>query len=285
VVKKIIFFIGLGCLGVWLWVVFSGVVVLGQGFSLGFLTVRYYGLMLALAAICGYYFALRRGEQAGLTQHFIERLFFVVLVFGFAGARLYHVVSEFGRYQGHLLDAFKVWQGGLGIYGAVFGGVLGLIVFLWYERQLSFSRLFTVLDVLAPSMLVGQIIGRFGNFFNYELYGYPTTLVWKMFVPLQFRLPGYESFAYFHPLFLYEALGNTLILLLLLRIEPLGKRASGSLFFLMFFMYTILRFFLEFIRLDSVFIGGFRINAYISLALALCALGLFVFRNWRLSQG
>ncbi len=197
-----------------------------------------------------------------------ELLIFFLILGGFIGARLYHVFSSFGYYlhqPGQIL-AFR--SGGLSIFGALFGGLLVLFRYSRKYKAQSFPRL---LDWLAPSLLVGQIIGRFGNLFNYEAFGYPTSLPWKMFVPLSFRPVEFMTAAFFHPLFLYEALFNAAVLVFLWRVEQSPKRA-GILFLYYIFLYNIGRFFLELLRTDSMFIGIFRLNSITSLCLVAISL-------------
>ena len=181
---------------------------------------------MALAVLAGFYLALRRAPQYGINLTDAEDIIFWLIIGGFIGARLYHVASSFTYYLHHPLQSLEVWKGGLSIYGAVIGGICTL----WLIKKLLpiACSLFTLLDWLAPSLVLGQIIGRFGNFFNYELYGYPTNLPWKMFVPLSFRLPGYQNFSYFQPLFLYEVLANLIILSLLLWWSSLPKRKGAG---------------------------------------------------------
>ncbi len=266
-----------------LWVlfknVFSGHSILPQTFSIGPFVIRYYGLCMAIAVLAGFYLAQTRAPRYGMKSAQAEDFIFYLIVCGFVGARLYHVLSSAGYYMQYPLDVFKVWNGGLSIYGAVAGGVVAVFVF---ARRYNLQAL-RLLDWLTPSLLLGQIIGRFGNLFNYELFGYPTKLPWKMFVPAAFRPESFVSQAYFHPLFLYEALMNAVILIVLLFFyeRKFGSAVRpGTLFFWYLLLYNAGRFFLEFLRIDSVFIGTIRINAIVSaLAVAVCVLFIFVKTN------
>ncbi len=250
--------------------VFSGNLILPQTFSLGSLSVHYYGLIMALAVGAGFYLAIKRALIFGLTTKQAEDLLFWVIVGGFVGARLYHVFSSFGYYQQNPLDVLKVWQGGLSIFGALFGG----FVVLWVYNKLLTTHysLLTFFDWLTPSILIGQIIGRFGNLFNYEAFGYQTNLPWKMFVPLLSRPQSLVQFSFFHPLFLYEALGNLVILFIVFRLGRQKKASGGELFFSYLLLYNSMRFFLELLRVDSTFFGAIRLNSLASLIL--CLVGL-----------
>lgn len=270
--KIVILLLFLSLLGWFLWGVFSGRLILPQLFHLGPFTVHYYGIVMALAVLVGFYFAEKRANQFGLDEDTRGNLLVFVVVGGLIGARLYHVLSLFGYYQYHPWQIFKVWQGGLSIYGAVLGGLLAIAV---ARKVIKVgSNFFGLLDWLTPSLLLGQIIGRFGNLFNYEAFGYPTMLPWKMYVPVSFRPPAFESFNFFHPWFLYEQLGNAVIFFVLLKVFKKGP--LGSLFFTYLLLYNVLRFFLEFLRTDSIFWGPFRLSALSSLILALAAVAYFI---------
>jgi phosphatidylglycerol---prolipoprotein diacylglyceryl transferase len=270
-------FIGLILLAFFLGKVFSGRLILPQSFHIGFITIRYYGIIIASAAAAGFYLAIKRAKLYGFERELAEDMLFWVIIGGFIGARLYHVFSSIGYYWQHPVNIFEVWNGGLSIYGALIGGVLTL----WALQRIFVPKLgfLSMLDWLAPSLLLGQIIGRFGNLFNYEAFGYPTNLPWKMFVPLDFRPPNYLWFNFFHPFFLYEALGNAVILYLLIRC--LKFKSPGALFFSYVLLYNTLRFGLEFLRIDSTFIDGIRLNAAMSLLLIIIGIvGILLSRKY-----
>ncbi len=260
--------------------IFSSMVILPQTFRFGPLTIHYYGLTMALAVFLAYFLALKRAPKYGIEKKLAEDLIFWLCVGGFLGARLYHILSSFFYYQSHPLEMLQVWHGGLSIYGAVLGGVLALYLFIKIHNPplptltLRWGR---AADWLTPSLIVGQIVGRLGNFFNYEAYGLPTILPWKMFVPYEFRLENFVSYNFFHPWFLYEQSGNLVILLIILSLE---KRKKQHLFVWYVLLYNMLRFVLEFLRADSVFVLGFRQNAIVSLCLCIGSI-LFLLHKHR----
>ncbi len=259
--------------------IFSGAIILPQVFFIGPLKIHYYGLTMATAVTAGFYLAIKRSGKFGLKVSQAEDLLFWIIIGGFFGARLYHIFSSFDYYILHPVDALKVWNGGLSIFGALLGG----FIVLWAYNKLLTTHysLLAILDWLTPSLILGQVIGRFGNLFNYEAFGYPTNLPWKMFVPYVFRPQGFLVDSFFHPFFMYEVLGGMLIIFLLFWAEDRTyfKRA-GRLFFFYLLLYNSLRFGLEFIRIDSVFIGFFRLNSLTSLILCIFALiGFFNFRS------
>lgn len=257
--KRVAIPLGVLILAYFLSQVFSGRIILPQFFSLGPLVIHYYGIIIALAAGAGFYLAIKRSLTYKLERQQAENILFWTIIGGFIGARLYHVLSSADFYWQHPSEILKVWNGGLSIYGAVIGGIIA--------ATLVSRVILDTLDWLAPSVILGQIIGRLGNLFNYEAYGYPTNLPWKMFVPTNFRPENFQSHNFFHPWFLYEALGNAIILIFLLKFFK--PKAKGEVVFLYLLLYNSLRFCLEFLRIDSTFIYGFRLNAAVSLTLTL----------------
>jgi phosphatidylglycerol:prolipoprotein diacylglycerol transferase len=184
-------------------------------------------------------------------------------------------------YLMHPLDMINIRNGGLGIPGAVIGGAIAL----WFycrNKKLSFP---VWLDITAPGVALAQAIGRWGNFFNQELYGIPTNLPWKIYIDPQHRVTGYENFSYFTPLFLYESLWNLVNMAILLW---LGRRfekwlKSGDLFCIYVIMYAIGRFFLEFLRLDASRVGGINFNQTFMVIIAIVS-GVLFFLNHRLRR-
>lgn len=255
--------------------VFSGQIILRQYFHIGPLVIHYYGLIMALAAWAGFYLAIKRAPKFGIEKKFAEDLLFWLIIGGFIGARLYHVLSSFDYYRLYPADIIKVWNGGLSIYGAVFGGLITLWILFRLNKDSPWPGglhgprgILVALDWLTPSVIVGQIIGRFGNLFNYEAFGYPTNLPWKMFVPTGFSPDRYHNSHFFHPWFLYEQLGLIIILIIIGVSEKSEKR---HLFLWYLLLYNVLRFGLEFLRVDSAFLGGFRLNVIVSFMLAIIA--------------
>ena len=189
---------------------------------------------------------------------------------GIIGGRLYHVITSPDAYFGEggvPLNAIKIWEGGLGIWGAIAVGALGA---WWRLRSLEVSKPpFTVfLDALAPGILFAQAIGRFGNWFNGELFGRPLTAPWALEIPPQLRPLGYESYSTFHPTFLYEAIWCVLLAIALLRFN--GK--SGQTFALYIVGYCLGRFFIEYLRIDSAHtFAGLRLNNWVAIIVGVSA--------------
>jgi phosphatidylglycerol:prolipoprotein diacylglycerol transferase len=224
--------------------------------------------------------ARRRGWSADIVW---DSLIWILLG-GIIGARLWHIFTpppsmvEQGIttywYLTHPLDALAIWNGGLGIPGAVIGGLIALYLYT-RKRGLSFA---TAVDIGAPALALGQAIGRWGNYVNQELYGMPTDLPWGITIDNPI---GYPAGTRFHPLFLYESIYNLLNMTLLLwlgRKYP-QKLLPGDLFLIYLIVYPMGRFFLDFIRLDPAQIGGININQTIMLIVALASGFALVFRH------
>jgi phosphatidylglycerol:prolipoprotein diacylglycerol transferase len=184
-------------------------------------------------------------------------------------------------YLTHPLDLINIRNGGLGIPGAVIGGALALLV-LCRRKKTSFL---TWGDITVPGVALAQAIGRWGNFFNQELYGKPTNLPWKIFIDPLHRVPGYENYEYFHPLFLYESLWNVLNMALLLWAARHFEKwlKPGDIFLAYMILYAIGRFGLEFLRLDASQVGGINFNQTFMVIVALLA-GVSMFLNHRLRR-
>lgn len=261
---------------------FSGQLILPQGFLLGPIHLKYYGILMALGAWLGYLVAKQRAPRFDLPANLIDRLFTPAVIFGFIGARVYHVLSSYAYYLQQPQEILQVWHGGLGSYGAL----AGVIILLWiYSRWIIKPKtsLLTLLDWLVPSAIILQIFVRLGNFLNYELYGYPTSLPWKMFIPDTFRIGPYQNELFFHPLFLYEIV---LLVFLFTFIRLIARKPfrPGILFFCYILLYNVGRFLLEFLRIESVFIGSLRQNAVVSALLAILALAWLIYDRYRDSK-
>ncbi len=256
-----------------------------QGIHIGVLYFRYYGMLIMFGAVLAAWLTQRMLRKMGKDPEMVWDGFFWVIILGIIGARIYHVLTP-SKYSGitteyylqHPLQILQMWDGGLGMPGALIGGAIGVYIFA--KRQgLSFASL---LDAAAPGVALAQAIGRWGNFINQELYGQPTDLPWCIKIDPVYRLPGYGEFECFHPLFLYESLWNLLnaIFLLWLFHKYKSKLINGDLFLVYMIAYPIGRFLLEYLRLDYVQIGGINFNQALMLIVALCV-GVVVFIRHR----
>lgn len=197
---------------------------------------------------------------------------------GIIGGRIYHVITSPSAYfgdSGNFVDVIKIWQGGLGIWGAISLGLLA--AFLRYrslQKRLNLPSFAVFADAIAPGILLAQAIGRFGNWFNAELFGKPLDAWWALEIPYRYRPFGYSKFETFHPTFLYEALWCIAIAVVLMTLGR-GLR-SGQVFAAYVFSYCLGRFFIELIRIDSAStIAGMRINVWVSLIIGVLAATYF----------
>lgn len=244
--------------------------------TLGPIKIHWYGFLIFLAFWLGFFIALKKAKKYDLTKEQIYDLSFWLFIAGLIGARLYHVFSELPYYLQNPKEIIFFWSGGLGIYGAVIAGILTL--FLWSRKyQKSFLLL---LDFFTPLIILGLAIGRWGNFFNQEIYGLPTNQQWGLFIAPENRLSGYENLSYFHPLFLYESI-FCFLLFVFLFLRDKDKKFNGEIFFLTFIFYPLFRFFIEFLRIDYQPVFLFlRLGQWSSLIFVISSLILF----WKIKK-
>jgi phosphatidylglycerol:prolipoprotein diacylglycerol transferase len=247
-------------------------------FEAGPFALRYYGLCIALGIAVATWLTGRELARKGYDNALaLDSLFFVVPL-GFIGARVYHVATDYGLYADDPIpDVFAVWNGGLGIYGAVAGGFLGVLLFGWYRRisPLVFA------DAAAPGLILAQAIGRWGNYFNQELFGRPSDLPWAIRIAPENRPTEFADATSFHPTFLYESIWDLLVCLTLLLVARrfANRLRDGDIVLLYVSLYSVGRFFVETLRIDPAFLIGdsLRGNLLVSSVLALgSALVLFL---------
>lgn len=222
-------------------------------FQLGPFSLRWYGLLIALAVLIGLLLATRLGQARGIDPVLIADLLPLLVLAAVLGARLYYVLLEWRQYQLNWLEALAIWRGGIAIHGALIGGTVAVIAYCRW-RKLAFWNL---LDVLVPSVALGQAIGRWGNFFNSEAFGLPTDLPWKLYIPTLNRPAPFLDQQYFHPTFLYESLWNlgvVALLLILFRAGAKGriKLPAGALSCVYLVSYSLGRLWIEGLRTDPL---------------------------------
>jgi phosphatidylglycerol:prolipoprotein diacylglycerol transferase len=224
-------------------------------FTIGPLSVHWYGIILALGALAGLLLAIQEGKRFGVTPDFFLDLLLFGVPSAIIGARLYYVLFKWDYYRAHPLESFQIWNGGIAIYGALIGA---LICGMFYIRSKGY-RFWRLADICAPSLLVGQMIGRWGNFVNQEAYGGPTsesflrnTLHLPAFIVNQMNVEG----VFHHPTFLYESLWSLVGLVILFIIRRFRFLRAGELFMIYLIWYSIGRFFIEALRTDSLAFQG-----------------------------
>jgi phosphatidylglycerol---prolipoprotein diacylglyceryl transferase len=232
-------------------------------FSLGPLQIRWYGLLIAGAVLIGVLLVERLAPKRGIDPDVIGELPIWMVPIAVVCARIYYVTFQWSQYAENPLSMIAIWQGGIAIHGAIIGGILAAIAFAKVKR-LSFWR---IADVVAPSVALGQAIGRWGNFFNSEAYGAPAPpdLPWKLLIPMAQRLKDEKkhidmtNVAYYHPTFLYESLWNFavfLILLWLFKRDATKRWKTGTIFLIYAIAYSSGRIWIEHLRMDSLRLGG-----------------------------
>ena len=246
---------------------------------MGPLTIHLY----ALCIITGIAIAIWLGDkrfraQAPEAKSVVSEVAITAVPAGIIGGRIYHVITSPNAYfgsEGNPVDALKIWEGGLGIWGAISLGAVGAwLRYRQLAKRMQLPNFAHFLDALAPGILFAQAIGRFGNWFNVELFGKPLQAPWALEVPVQYRPSGYSAFETFHPTFLYESLWCLFIGLLLLRIG--GKLKGGQTFAFYIAAYCAGRLAFELIRIDEAnLILGIRVNVFVAIAVGVSALAAF----------
>ena len=268
-----------------------------SGFFIGPLYIRFYGILIMLGAVAAAFMAEREARRRKLDSEFVWDALILVLIGGIIGARLWHIFTPppsmlvldpaTGQYVNpyfingtpQILDILSIWRGGLGIPGAIIGGALALF-FYCRHRKMSFAMW---ADIAVPGVALAQAIGRWGNFFNQELYGKPSTLPWAIYIDPINRVPGYTQYSTFQPLFLYESLWNLLNMGLLIFLERRipDKLRNGDLMLIYLIGYPFGRFWLEFIKLDSPRAGTININQTVMLVVLVLSAALLIWRHRR----
>jgi phosphatidylglycerol---prolipoprotein diacylglyceryl transferase len=250
-----------------------------DGFPLGPLYIRFYGIILMLGALGGAWLATKEARRRGIDPEIVWDLLVYLIVGGVIGARLWHIFTPppssiaqnftTAYYLSHPLDAIAIWKGGLGIPGALIGGAIAMY-FYTRRHKLSFP---VWADIAAPSVALGQAIGRWGNFVNQELYGGPTDLPWKLYIDPAHRVQGYENVEYFHPLFAYESILNLANMFFLLWISRRfeDRLKPGDVLLTYLITYPAIRFGLDFLRLDAAELGGVNANQTVVAIVAVAA--------------
>ncbi len=258
-----------------------------QGIQIGPVMIRYYALIILAGAMVAAWLATQEAKRRGKDPEMVWDMLPWLLIGGIIGARLWHVLTPSSSnaamglttqyYFQNPLEILKIWKGGLGIFGGIIGGAIALAIYCRAQKQ----NFFEWTDIIAPGLLIAQAIGRWGNFVNQEVYGPPSDLPWAIYIDPAHRLPGFETVERYHPLFLYESLLTLLGGLLLLYIARKYKEKlfTGDLFLMYLVYYPLVRFGLEFIRLDPSAVGTININQTVMLIVGILALLILVLRH------
>lgn len=250
----------------------------------GPIQVHWYGILIGIGILLAYWYATIELKRRNLDRKPVDDMAFFVILAGVIGARLYYVLFNLAYFIEKPVEILQIWKGGLAIHGALLGGALAFFTYV-FIKKIPWR---TYADVVIPGVLLAQAVGRWGNFFNNEAFGRPTSSLLKLYIPPENRPAGYENFSYFEPTFLYESVWNLLgfvILFVLSRIFYSGGEKSefapGLILFSYLIWYSIGRFFIEILRTDSLYIGQFKTAQVMSIILFLIGLiGLiFSFRK------
>jgi len=245
---------------------------------LGPVPIRAYALAIILGVVAAVWLGEKRWVARGGRAGEVGDIALWAVPAGLIGARVWHVATDHDLYFGagrDPLGALEIWNGGLGIWGAIAGGVLGA----WFYCHRHGVLLRPLADALAPGLLLAQVIGRFGNYFNQELFGRPTDLPWGLEIDLANRPDGYTQFATFHPTFLYEALWNLAAIAVLMWADRRFRMGYGRVFALYVMLYTLGRGWIEDLRIDPVEladVGGLRFNVWTSIVLFIASAAYFL---------
>ena len=247
-----------------------------SSFSVGPLTIHFYALCIITGIAAAIWIGRRRYANLGGNPDDVSEVAIWAVPFGIIGGRIYHVITSPAQYfgsNGNPIDALRIWEGGLGIWGAISLGAVGAyLYFRTHKTSLNFRQL---LDSLAPGVVLAQAIGRIGNYFNQEVFGKPTELPWGLEIDPVNRPDGFESYATFHPTFLYELLWCLVVAVLLIKLPGFLKKITsnqGDVFTLYILGYTLGRVWIEGLRIDEAnLILGLRLNIWVSLIVLVTA--------------
>lgn len=247
--------------------------------EIGPLTIHYYGILIAIGVIVAVIVARLRYERFGGDGSLVERVSIWAVLIGFLGARAGYVITHTGRFEGRPWAVFFIWEGGLALYGGLLFGALAVIYLMNRWR----GDVFSMGDAVAIGIPLAQAIGRWGNYFNQELFGTPTDLPWGLEIAAGNRPEAYLEFETFHPTFLYEALWNAFVLVpIILILERRGKLFKGASFPLYLILYAVIRFAMELLRTDTTFrVLGISRNGWVSILAVIVGVVMFVWMQRR----
>ena len=238
--------------------------------DLGFISIKWYGFLIALSVYIGVFISKRIAKSRGIDPEYINEILPSLIIFSLVGARAYYVIFEWGKYSGSYFftsinvlnnsipipSFLAIWEGGIAIHGGLIGAFISVFLFCKSKN----IHLKSFIDVLIPSIILGQSIGRWGNFFNNEAFGLPTNLPWKLLIPEDDRPEIFKDEEFFHPTFLYESIWNLFIFIILILILKKQKHnntfTSGFISCFYLVSYSFGRFWIEGLRTDPLCIGG-----------------------------
>ena len=242
-------------------------------FEIGPVAIRWYGFLIASAVLIGVSLSQYLAKRRGVNPELLADLVIWLILAAIPCARIYYVLFQWQEYAQRPEDIIAIWKGGIAIHGAIIGGTIATIIF----ARLNRVSLWQLLDLVVPSLALGQAIGRWGNFFNSEAFGRPTEVPWKLFIPPSNRPEEYLNYDYFHPTFLYESGWNILVFVLLISLFVWGLKQKerykiGTMTLVYAVVYSFGRFWIESLRTDSLMLGPLRVAQVISLVIIVLGL-------------
>lgn len=253
-------------------------------FSIGNFSLRWYSVLILIGVFLAMFLIKKESKRFNIDQEFVFNLVFWAVVFGILGARIYYVIFNYNLYKGDVLSIFRIWEGGLAIHGGVISGFIVLCIYCKKNHQ----SIFRMTDIIVPGLILAQAIGRWGNFFNSEAHGMATTLTHlkSLHIP-NFIINGMHiNGIYYEPTFLYESLACIIGFIILIIIRRLKFIKVGTLTGIYLMYYSVIRFFIESMRTDSLMFFGFKTAQLVSvilfilgLILILCSLSKSKFEN------
>ena len=246
--------------------------------DLGFIEIYWYSLTMMLGVIFGSLFAYFEVKRLKVDKEYFFNMIFWTIIFAFLGARIYYVLFNLDYYLTNLSEILAVWHGGLAIHGGIIGGALSIIIYSLKHKK-SFNEILKYLDISSIGILIGQIVGRWGNFFNQEAHGGATTIDYlkSLHIP-KFIINGMTiNGVVYHPTFLYESLLNLIGLTVILIIRKNKNIKNGMVLALYLIWYSIVRFFIESMRTDSLMFYNLKMAQVISIVLLVLGVILFIY--------
>ena len=243
--------------------------------DLGFIQIYWYSIMILIGIILASIVILKECKRFNIDNDFMLNLFFYTIPIAIIGARLYFVIFNFNYYSNNVIEIFKLWEGGLAIHGGI---IAGLIFIIYYCKRYN-QNIWKILDIAVIGLIIGQIIGRWGNFFNQEAYGSATTLSYlkSIYLP-NFIIDGMKiNNIYYHPTFLYESMWNFIGLIILLKIRRKNVKI-GQISSIYLIWYGIGRLFIESLRQDSLMLGHIKVAQLVSLLMIIFGIFLFIYK-------
>ncbi|MEK9132729.1 MAG: prolipoprotein diacylglyceryl transferase [Patescibacteria group bacterium] len=227
--------------------------------QIGSLQIHWYGILIGVGIVLCYLYVLAEAKRRKVDVKHIDNMAFWMVLCGVIGARLYFVLFNLPHFMANPLESFMMWKGGLAIHGALIGGAIPFFIYILRHKipWLLYA------DIIMPGILFAQALGRWGNFFNNEAFGAPTELPWKLFIPPYARPEDLAGYSYFHPTFLYESLWNFIGVLILITLtrkifHANSTKPAGIIFCAYLIWYGAGRFFIESLRMDSLYLGSFK---------------------------